>query len=143
MLRFLGMLTIIGLAFIWGVYIGLEGTDAVLHKAKQLSAQVLASTSALERNLSLRSSLVNAKERLVQVKAELLDKNYGKAATGLGEARQALKKAMEAADEENKQKLKEEMEKVEAVKRDVQALRTGVQARVDEIVNELDGLLTR
>jgi len=143
MLRFLGMLTIIGLAFIWGVYIGLEGTDAVLHKAKQLSAQVLASTSALERNLSLRSSLVNAKERLVQVKVELLDKNYGKAATGLGEARQALKKAMEAADEENKQKLKEEMEKVEAVKRDVQALRTGVQARVDEIVNELDGLLTR
>jgi len=143
MLRFLGMLTIIGLAFVWGVYIGLEGTDAVLHKAKQLSAQVLASTSALERNLSLRSSLVNAKERLVQVKAELLDKNYGKAATGLGEARQALKKAMEAADEENKQKLKEEMEKVEAVKRDVQALRTGVQARVDEIVNELDGLLTR
>ena len=143
MLRFLGMLTIIGLAFIWGVYIGLEGTDAVLHKAKQLSAQVLASTSALERNLSLRSSLVNAKERLVQVKAELLDKNYGKAATGLGEARLALKKAMEAADEENKQKLKEEMEKVEAVKRDVQALRTGVQARVDEIVNELDGLLTR
>ena len=134
MLRFLGMLTIIGLAFIWGVYIGLEGTDAVLHKAKQLSAQVLASTSALERNLSLRSSLVNAKERLVQVKVELLDKNYGK---------QALKKAMEAADEENKQKLKEEMEKVEAVKRDVQALKTGVQARVDEIVNELDGLLTR
>ena len=143
MLRFLGKLAIVGLAFVWGVYIGREGTDIVLHKAKQLSAQVLASTSALERNLSLRSSLVNAKERLVQAKAELLDKNYGKAVTGLGEARQALKKAMEAADEENKQKLKEEMEKVEAVKRDVQALKIGLQPRVDEIVNELDGLLTQ
>src|SRR6058998_58596 len=143
MLRFLGMLTIVVLAFVCGFYIGRQGPETLLHKAKQLGTQVLASTSTLERNLSLRTSLVNAKERLVQVKAELLDKNYGKAATGLGEARLALKKAMEAADEENKQKLKEEMEKVEAVKRDVQALRTGVQARVDEIVNELDGLLTR
>src|SRR5438132_2723113 len=142
MLRFLGMLTIIGLAFIWGVYIGVEGTDAVLHKAKQLSAQVLASTSALERNLSLRSSLVNAKERLVQVKVELLDKNYGKAATGLGEARQALKKAMEAAGEEQKEKLEAVMDKVEALKDDVRALKLGLQTKVDEIVKELDGLLT-
>src|SRR2546422_3949863 len=100
MLRFLGMLTIVGLAFVWGIYVGREGPDSVLHKAKQLSAQVLATTSSLERNLTLRSSLVNAKERLVQAKAELLDKNYGKAATGLGEARQALKKAMGAAGEE-------------------------------------------
>src|SRR5437867_3181146 len=126
MLRFLWMLAIVGLAFIWGVYIGREGPDTVLNKARQLSAQVLASTSTLERNLSLRSSLVNAKERLVQAKAELLDKNYGKAAAGLGEARQALKKAMEAAGEEHREKLKGEMEKVEAVKRDVQELKTGL-----------------
>src|SRR5437867_13340417 len=114
MLRFLGMLTIIGLAFIWGVYIGLEGTDAVLHKAKQLSAQVLASTSALERNLSLRSSLVNAKERLGQVTAELLDKNYGTAAAALAEARQAFKQALDAADAESKQKQNAVIENVEA-----------------------------
>src|SRR2546426_4640237 len=114
MLRFLGTLTIVGLAFACGIYIGRQGPETLLHKAKQLSSQVLASTSTLERNLSLRTGLVNAKERLVQAKSELLDKNYGRAATGLGEARQALKKAMEAAGEEAKEKMGEGMGKGEA-----------------------------
>src|SRR2546428_14157114 len=84
MLRFLGMLTIVGLAFACGIYIGRQGPETLLHKAKQLSSQVLASTSTLERNLSLRTGLVNAKERLVQAKSELLDKNYGRGAAGFG-----------------------------------------------------------
>jgi len=141
MLRFLGMLTIVVLAFVCGVYIGRQGPETLLHKAKQLGTQVLASTNTLERNLSLRTSLVNAKERLVQAKSELLDKNYGKAATGLGEARQALKKAMEAAGEEQKEKLEAVMDKVEALKDDVRALKLGLQTKVDEIVKELDQLL--
>ena len=66
MLKFLGMLTIMGLAFVCGVYIGQQGPKTFLHKAKQLGTQVLASTSTLERNLSQRTGLVNAKERLVQ-----------------------------------------------------------------------------
>src|SRR5881396_1246787 len=78
MLRFLGMLTIVGLAFACGIYIGRQGPETLLHKAKQLSSQVLASTNTLERNLSLRTGLVNAKERLVQAKSELLDKNSGR-----------------------------------------------------------------
>src|SRR2546425_2451271 len=123
MLRFLGTLTIVGLAFACGIYIGRQGPETLLQKAKQLGTRVLASTSTLERNLSLRTSLVNAKERLVQAKSELLDKNYGKAATGLGEARQALKKAMEAAGEEQKEKLEEVIDKVEAVNGDVPGLK--------------------
>src|SRR2546426_8722770 len=141
MLKLLGKLTIVGLAFVCGFYVGREGPQTVLHKAKHFGTQVLASTSTLERNLSLRTSLVNAKERLVQAKSELLDKNYGKAATGLGEARQALKNAMEAAGEEQKEKLEEVIDKVEAVKDDGRGLKLGLQAKVDEILKELDQLL--
>src|SRR3989442_9284032 len=97
MLRFLGTLTIVGLAFACGIYIGRQGPETLLHKAKQLSSQVLASTSTLERNLSLRTDLVNAKERLVQAKSELLDKNYGRAATGLREAPQGPQETAGAA----------------------------------------------
>src|SRR5256885_8608701 len=140
MLRFLGMLTIVVLAFVCGFYIGRQGPETLLHKAKQLGTQVLASTSTLERNLSLRTSLVNAKERLVQAKSELLDKNYGKAATGLGEARQALKKAMEAAGEETKEKLEEGMGKGEAGEDDVGAVQPGLQAERDQDVQEVEPL---
>jgi len=143
MLKFLGMLTIVGLAFVFGMYVGRQGTETFLQKARHFGTQVLASTSTLERNLSLRTNLVNAKERLVQAKSELLDKNYGKAATGLGEAWRALKKAMEAAGEESKGKLEEVMDMVEAVQDDAQALRPGLQAKVDEIVKELNQLLTK
>src|SRR5438445_12419108 len=107
MLRFLGMLTIVVLAFVCGVYIGRQGPETLLHKAKQLGSQVLASTSTLERNLSLRTGLVSAKERLVQAKSELLDKTYGRPATALGEARQALKKAPATAAAETEEKLEE------------------------------------
>src|SRR3989442_10831647 len=137
MLRFLGTLTIVGLAFACGIYIGRQGPETLLHQAKQLSSQVLASTSTLERNLSLRTDLVNAKERLVQAKSELLDKNYGRAATGLGEARQALKKAMEAAGEETKEKLEEAMDKAEAGEDDGRALKPGLQAQGGEIVKDV------
>src|SRR2546425_12338163 len=133
MLRFLGTLTIVGLAFACGIYIGRQGPETLLHKAKQLSSQVLASTSTLERNLSLRTGLVNAKERLVQAKSELLDKNYGRAATGLGEARQALKKAMEAAGEETKEKLGEEMDKVEAGEDDRRGAKPGLQGKMGAV----------
>src|SRR2546425_310236 len=137
MLRFLGMLTIVGLAFACGIYIGRQGPETLLHKAKQLSSQVLASTSTLERNLSLRTGLVNAKERLVQAKSELLDKNYGRAATGLGEAPQALKKAMEAAGAETKGKLEEGMDKVEAGKDGGGGGQPGLPAKRGEAVKEL------
>src|SRR2546427_7074711 len=97
MLRFLGMLTIVGLAFACGIYIGRQGPETLLHKAKQLSSQVLASTSTLERNLSLRTGLVNAKERLVQAKSEVVDKNYGRAARLFWDARHDLQNGIDAA----------------------------------------------
>src|SRR2546427_13245926 len=105
MLRFLGMLTIVGLAFACGIYIGRQGPETLLHKAKQLSSQVLASTSTLERNLSLRTGLVNAKERLVQAKSELLDKNYGRGAARRAEGRPELQETAGACGEETKEKL--------------------------------------
>src|SRR3989442_2254714 len=131
MLRFLGTLTIVGLAFACGIYIGRQGPETLLHKAKQLSSQVLASTSTLERNLSLRTGLVNAKERLVQAKSELLDKNYGRAATGLGEAPHPLQKALEAPGEETKGKLEDGMDQEEPAEDDRRAGHAGLQRSRD------------
>src|SRR2546425_11414043 len=95
MLRFLGTLTIVGLAFACGIYIGRQGPETLLHKAKQLSSQVLASTSTLERNLSLRTDLVNANERLGQANTPVLDKNYGSCDNGLWGAQKPLGKYIE------------------------------------------------
>ena len=143
MLKLLGFLVVVGLAFGIGVYVGQQGPEAVLHKAKQLGAEVMAKTGSVERNLTTRMSLVTAKERLVQAKSDLLDKNYGKAVAGLDEAAQALTSAKEAAGAELREKFGKAAEKVSAVKADAQALKPGLQTKVDELVKELDQMLAR
>ena len=143
MLKFLGFLLVVGLAFGLGLYVGQKGPENVLHKAKQLGADVMARTSSVERSLAVRTGIVNAKERLVQAKSELLDKNYGKAVSGLEEAAQALTKARDAAGDDLRGSLEQTMEKMTAVKADAQGLKTGLQTKVDELVKDLDQLLGR
>ena len=143
MLKFLGFLMVLGLAFGLGVYVGQKGPETVLHKAKQLGADVIAKTSSVERNLAIRTGIVNAKERLVQAKSELLDKNYGKAVSGLEEASQAITKARDAADDDLRGILEKALGKMSAVKADAQALKPGLQAKVDELVKELDQVLAK
>lgn len=143
MLKFLGFLVVVGLAFGAGLYVGQQGPENVLHKAKQLGADVVAKTSSVERNLAVRTGIVNAKERLVQAKSELLDKNYGRAAAGLDEAAQALNTAKDSAVDDLRGSLEKTLAKVSAMKTDAQALKPGLQAKVDELVKELDQILAR
>src|SRR3990167_6760415 len=118
MLKFLGFLMVVGLAFGLGLYVGQKGPENVLHKAKQLGADVVARTSSVERSLAVRTGIVNAKERLVQAKSDLLDKNYGKAVSGMEEASQALTKARDSAGDDLRGSLEKALEKVAAVKTD-------------------------
>ncbi len=141
MLKFLGFLVVLSIAFGAGVYVGSKGPENVFHQAKQMGAQFMTKTGSMERNLSLRMGLVNAKERLVQAKSELLDKNYGKAAVGLDEALQAMGTAKANADEALQKKLQALSDKLSAVKAEAQGLKPGLQGKVDEVVKELDRLI--
>jgi len=141
MLKFLGFLVVVGLAFVLGVYVGIQGPDTVLNKVKELGAEVMAKTGTVERNLALRMSLVTAKERLVQAKSDLLDKNYGKAVAGLDEAAQTLTLAKASADADLREKFEKAAAKVLTIKTDAQEMKAGLQTRVDEMVKELDQLL--
>src|SRR3989338_3019866 len=143
MLKFLGFLMVVGLAFGLGVYVGQKGPENVLHKAKQLGADVVARTSSVERSLAARTGIVNAKERLGQAKSGFLEKNSGKAVSGLEEPSQALAKARDTAGDDLRGNLEKALEKVAAAKTAAQALKPGLQTKVDELVRELDQLLAR
>ena len=60
---------------------------------KTLSRNALDTTLGIERDLRLRQGLVEAKSRLVQAKADVLDRNFGDAAKELAEAAAALETA--------------------------------------------------
>lgn len=143
MLKFLGLLTLVGIAFVCGLYVGRQGPEVVLKKAQQIGDVVVARTSSLERDVTVRLNLVNAKERLIQAKSDLLDKNYGKAEEGLREAQDNLARAKAAAGDDLKGKLEGLVAKVAEVAAEAQAMKPGVPAKLEKVVRELDASLTR
>jgi hypothetical protein len=143
MLKFLGLLTLVGIAFACGLYVGRQGPEVVLKKAQQIGDVVVARTSSLERDVTVRLNLVNAKERLIQAKSDLLDKNYGKAEEGLREAQDNLARAKAAAGDDLKGKLEGLVAKVAEVAAEAQTMKPGVPAKLEKVVRELDASLAR
>jgi hypothetical protein len=111
MRKFIAILLLVGIAFAAGYYAGQrpvgtlqktvsdlsqrlaisEETIAdVRQSLKNLSQNALEATFGIERDLRLRKGLVAAKSRLIQAKAQALDRNYSDAAKELGEAASAL-----------------------------------------------------
>ena len=143
MLRFLGFLVIVGITFAVGYQMGRDGPDAIVKKARELGTEVMTRATALERTTSLRTSLVNAKEHLVQAKSDLLDKNYGKVVSGLEETVTALTQAKTSAGDELRPKLDALTKKVSDLETEAKALKPGVMTKLNEIVREVDTLLNR
>jgi len=143
MLKFLGFLFVVGVAFAIGYQTGREGPDAVMSKARELSSELLSKATALERSTSVRTSLLNAKGHLVQAKLDLLDKNYGKAVSGLEETAKTLTQAKSSADEEIKPRLDALAKKVTDMAAEAKALKPGVMTKLNEAVKEVDALLNR
>jgi uncharacterized phage infection (PIP) family protein YhgE len=143
MLKFLGFLFVVGVTFAIGYQMGREGPDAVMSKARELSSELLSKATALERSTSLRTSLLNAKSHLVQAKLDLLDKNYGRAVSGLEETAKTLNQGKASAEDEIKPRLDALAKKVTDMAAEARALKPGVMTKLNEAVKEVDALLNR
>jgi hypothetical protein len=143
MLKLLGLLFLLGVTFAVGYEVGQHGPAALLQKARGVSSEVVAKAMALERGQSARASLLHAKERLVQAKSDLLDKNYGKAVSGLEETAQALSQARVDAADDLRPRLDALTRKISDIGPEAKSLRPGVIAKINESVKEIDALLNR
>ena len=100
MVKFFAVVLLLVGAFGAGYYLGqrpvgtLQRTVAELQQSlKDMSRNVLDTTLGIERDLRRRQGLVDAKSRLVQAKAHLVDRNFGDAAKEMTEAIQAVEAA--------------------------------------------------
>ena len=73
MLRFLGLLVLISLAFAAGYVFGQLPLKPLTEKVRELSKNVMDTTLGIERDLRRRQGLVDAKARLVQAKLDLAE----------------------------------------------------------------------
>ncbi|TLY35369.1 MAG: hypothetical protein E6K60_10920 [Nitrospirae bacterium] len=141
MLKFLGFIIMLSVAFVSGVYVGTTGPDAIVKKAKDIGAEVAAKTSLMQRDQTFRSRLLTVKDRMVQAKSDLLDKNYGKAAAELSESADMLARAKDTAAEQLRPKLESLAKKITEMAAEAKAMKPGVVAKCNDAMKEVDGLL--
>jgi len=152
MLRFIGTMMMLALVFGLGYYTGQRPIGDLKHtigdlsrKVGSLSKSAVDTTLGLERDLRWHQGLVDAKEKVIQAKSELLDRNFGSAAKELAEAEEYLDKANRAEEKSGGRaaKLKPLLEKIRAARADLATGKALARAKLDEIQQELDAVIGR
>jgi hypothetical protein len=138
----LGWLILFVAGFVAGYYAGQNPVEELQRSVSDLTRSVLDISTGLQRTVRLRHGLVDGKAHVVEAKAEILDKNYGNAATALAQAIENLERAS-AVERETRgtQKVRPLLEKVREVHLELSMGRPIARTRLDDIQQELDALL--
>ncbi len=95
MIKFVGILLLLGGIFWAGFYVGQQPPEDVKRTLRSMSEEVVERTLGLkEGQLHLKEEFLEAKSRFLESKAEILDGEYGEAVDELEEALGHLKNAV-------------------------------------------------
>jgi hypothetical protein len=151
MAKFLGVVVLLIGAFVAGYYLGqrpvgtLQRTVAELQQSlKDVSRNVLDTTLGIERDLRRRQGLVEAKSRLVQAKAHLVDRNFGDAAKELAEAIEAVEGITKGAKSDpSTSALRDMAGSLREVKLEIAMGKPMSLKKLDELQQRMDQLLNQ
>jgi hypothetical protein len=144
MLKFLGLLVLLTIAFILGYAWGKRPTTDLEQTVKELSRNVMDTTLGIERDLRRRQGLVDAKARVVQAKAELFNKNTGDAVKELAEAVDSLETASRGGKQVDPNvQIKELTGKIRELRMELSLGKKVSPGKLDDVQKELDQLLSK
>ncbi|MSR24775.1 MAG: hypothetical protein EXR96_06745 [Nitrospiraceae bacterium] len=154
MLKILGITVLLGSVFLLGYYTGQrpaevrkavkELSSEVIDTTKDLSRNVIDTTQGLERTLRYRQGVVDAKERLLEARSDLNDKNFGDAAKELAEAVTYLEGAGLTGEVGGKAANARALAaKIKDVEGDLSKGKTVSREKMSAIQKELDSLLQK
>lgn len=154
MLKLFGVLVLLGGVFLLGYYTGQrpaevkkavkELSSEVVDTTKDLSRNVIDTSQTLERALRYRQGVVDAKERLLEARTDLNDKNFGDAAKELAEAVAHLEEAGLAGEESGQiAKVKALAARIKEIEGDLSKGKTVSRERMSAIQKEMDSLLQK
>lgn len=144
MLRFIGLVVLLALSFGFGYLWGKQPTNNLEQKVKDFSRSMVDTTLGIERDFHRRQSLVDAKGRVIQAKAELFNKNTSEAAKELGEAVHSLEMVTRGGKQIDPQaQVKELSGKIRELRLELTLGKKVSSARLDEIQKDLDLLLSK
>ncbi|THJ18359.1 MAG: hypothetical protein CAF42_008590 [Nitrospira sp. CG24B] len=149
MVKFFVVVMLLVGAFGAGYYLGqrpvgtLQRTVAELQQSlKDMSRNVLDTTLGIERDLRKRQGLVDAKSRLVQAKAHLVDRNFGDAAKELTEAVAAVEAAAKGVKSDTATNpLRDMAASLREVKSEIVTGKQVSMKKLDELQQRMDQIL--
>ncbi|MBA2487048.1 MAG: hypothetical protein H0V35_13335 [Nitrospira sp.] len=142
MLRFIGLLVLLVISFGFGYLWGKQPTNNLEQTVKDFSRNMVDTTLGMERDFHRRQSLVDAKARVIQAKAELFNKNTIEAAKELAEAVKSLETVTRGGRPIDPQaQVRELTGKIKELRLELSLGRKVSFVKLDEVQKELDGLL--
>jgi hypothetical protein len=144
MLRFIGLLVLLALSFGFGYLWGKQPTNNIEQTVKDFSRNMVDTTLGIERDFHRRQSLVDAKGRVVQAKAELFNKNTSEAAKELTEAVNSLETVTRGGKHLDPQtQVRELTGKIRELRLELSLGKKVSSTKLDEIQKDLDALLRK
>lgn len=145
MIKFLGMLLLLGGIFWAGFYVGQQPPEDVKRTLRTMSEDVVEKTLGLkEGQLNLKQEFLEAKSRFLEGKAEILDGEYGEAAEELEEALSHLKNAMGIQGKKTSQVVIDGLvSKLNDIKESLASGQEVSQEKINEAQKELDALISK
>jgi len=145
MIKFVGILLLLGGIFWAGFYVGQQPPEEVKRTLRTMSEDVMERTLGLkEGRLNLKEEYLEAKSRLLEGKAEILDGKYGEAVDELEEALGHLKNAVGIQGKKTSQVVIDGLvAKLNDIKESLADGQEVSQEKINEAQKELDSLISR
>lgn len=139
--KFILYVIILLLIFGSGYYIGSKKVGLVEERLTKMKSSMEVKILGLEKELSkarVKVKLVEVKDKLLQARIDVLEKNFGNAGKQIEAAKEAVEKAAASSDDDTKKTLKPINDALIEIKADVDKLNIKVTAKIDDLKKEID-----
>ncbi|MBI5180082.1 MAG: hypothetical protein HZA05_01605 [Nitrospirae bacterium] len=128
-----------------GYYIGTKKVTVVEERLSKMKSSMEVKILGLEKELSkarVKVKLVDVKDKLLQARTDVIEKNFGNAGKQIDAAREAVEKAVSSSDDDTKKTLKPINDVLIEIKADINKLNIKVTAKIDDLKKEIDRILS-
>lgn len=127
-----------------GYYIGSKKVGLVEERLSKMKSSMEVKILGLEKELSkarVKVKLVEVKDKLLQARTDVMEKNFGNAGKQIDAAKEAVEKVAASSDDDTKKTLKPINDALIEIKADVDKLNIKATAKIDDLKKEIDRII--
>lgn len=127
-----------------GYYIGSKKVTVVEERLSKMKSSMEVKILGLEKELSkarVKVKLVEVKDKLLQARTDVMEKNFGNANKQIDAAKEAVEKIVASSDDDTKKTLKPINDILIEIKADIDKLNIKATAKIDDLKKEIDRII--